>query len=46
MANHGPVYGLDAELAAKRAAAYDPKLEAEARDWGRLAALMENNQLS
>jgi len=30
-ANHGPSYGLDAELAAKNAAKYDPKLESDAR---------------
>jgi len=33
MANHGPVYGLDAELKAKRDASYDPKLESEAKSW-------------
>eukprot|EP00027_Filamoeba_sp_ATCC50430_P004432 CAMPEP_0168551500 /NCGR_PEP_ID=MMETSP0413-20121227/6206_1 /TAXON_ID=136452 /ORGANISM="Filamoeba nolandi, Strain NC-AS-23-1" /LENGTH=129 /DNA_ID=CAMNT_0008582031 /DNA_START=83 /DNA_END=472 /DNA_ORIENTATION=- len=33
MANHGPDYGLDAELKAKRDAQYDPKLEAQARAW-------------
>eukprot|EP01119_Soliformovum_irregulare_P013730 TRINITY_DN3684_c0_g1_i1.p2 TRINITY_DN3684_c0_g1~~TRINITY_DN3684_c0_g1_i1.p2 ORF type:complete len:130 (-),score=44.36 TRINITY_DN3684_c0_g1_i1:99-488(-) len=31
MANHGPVYGLDAELKAKRDASYDPQLENEAK---------------
>jgi len=31
MANHGPSYGLDADLALKRQAAYDPAREAEAR---------------
>jgi len=33
MANHGPVYGLDAELEDKRKAQYDPKLEQEAKDY-------------
>lgn len=33
MANHGPVYGLDAELQAKRMASYDPALENEARSY-------------
>eukprot|EP01104_Vermistella_antarctica_P000565 TRINITY_DN10718_c0_g1_i1.p1 TRINITY_DN10718_c0_g1~~TRINITY_DN10718_c0_g1_i1.p1 ORF type:complete len:141 (+),score=36.49 TRINITY_DN10718_c0_g1_i1:40-462(+) len=33
MANHGPVYGLDADLARKREANYDPALEAKAKDW-------------
>eukprot|EP00163_Fabomonas_tropica_P014082 TRINITY_DN2572_c0_g1_i23.p2 TRINITY_DN2572_c0_g1~~TRINITY_DN2572_c0_g1_i23.p2 ORF type:complete len:200 (+),score=48.62 TRINITY_DN2572_c0_g1_i23:66-602(+) len=33
MANQGPMYGVDKELAAKRAAKYDPELEAQARDW-------------
>lgn len=33
MANHGPSYGLDAELEAKRKAKYNPQLEAEARSF-------------
>lgn len=33
MANHGPVYGLDAQLAEKRAASYNADLEREAREW-------------
>eukprot|EP01112_Ceratiomyxa_fruticulosa_P015185 TRINITY_DN4440_c0_g1_i1.p1 TRINITY_DN4440_c0_g1~~TRINITY_DN4440_c0_g1_i1.p1 ORF type:complete len:207 (-),score=54.71 TRINITY_DN4440_c0_g1_i1:205-825(-) len=33
MAFHGPVYGLDAELAEKRAATYDVNLENEIREW-------------
>jgi len=33
MANHGPSYGLDADLAAKRAASFDSKLESEAVAW-------------
>lgn len=33
MANHGPSYGLDAELAAKRAAKYDKGLEDEVKQW-------------
>ena len=33
MANHGPSYGLDAELEAKRAAKYDVGLEKEARQF-------------
>jgi hypothetical protein len=31
MANHGPAYGLDAELEAKRASTYDVNLEHEVR---------------
>jgi len=33
MANHGPVYGLDAELDAKRKAQYDPNAEKNAKAW-------------
>jgi len=33
MANHGPVYGMDAELKAKRDASYDPKLENDAKNF-------------
>jgi len=33
MAYHGPSYGLDADLANKRANSYDPKLESEAVQW-------------
>jgi len=33
MSNHGPVYGLDAELEAKRLSQYDPKLEQDAKDY-------------
>eukprot|EP00013_Stygamoeba_regulata_P020850 CAMPEP_0177647760 /NCGR_PEP_ID=MMETSP0447-20121125/10471_1 /TAXON_ID=0 /ORGANISM="Stygamoeba regulata, Strain BSH-02190019" /LENGTH=231 /DNA_ID=CAMNT_0019150365 /DNA_START=68 /DNA_END=763 /DNA_ORIENTATION=+ len=33
MAFHGPSYGLDAELAAKRAAGYDQGLENDLRNW-------------
>eukprot|EP00002_Diphylleia_rotans_P006359 TRINITY_DN15741_c0_g1_i1.p1 TRINITY_DN15741_c0_g1~~TRINITY_DN15741_c0_g1_i1.p1 ORF type:complete len:192 (-),score=44.85 TRINITY_DN15741_c0_g1_i1:187-762(-) len=33
MANKGPVYGLDAELAAKQAAKFNPQMEAECRAW-------------
>eukprot|EP01102_Stenamoeba_stenopodia_P006461 TRINITY_DN1770_c0_g1_i2.p1 TRINITY_DN1770_c0_g1~~TRINITY_DN1770_c0_g1_i2.p1 ORF type:complete len:162 (+),score=49.27 TRINITY_DN1770_c0_g1_i2:70-555(+) len=33
MAFHGPSYGLDAELEAKRKASYDPNLEREAKEW-------------
>eukprot|EP01108_Squamamoeba_japonica_P003102 TRINITY_DN256_c0_g1_i3.p1 TRINITY_DN256_c0_g1~~TRINITY_DN256_c0_g1_i3.p1 ORF type:complete len:129 (-),score=40.99 TRINITY_DN256_c0_g1_i3:59-445(-) len=33
MANHGPVYGLDAELARKNAAKLDPALVEEARSY-------------
>lgn len=33
MANHGPTYGLDADLAAKRAAQYDAGEENEARQF-------------
>eukprot|EP01111_Echinosteliopsis_oligospora_P005320 TRINITY_DN185_c0_g1_i1.p1 TRINITY_DN185_c0_g1~~TRINITY_DN185_c0_g1_i1.p1 ORF type:complete len:198 (+),score=75.38 TRINITY_DN185_c0_g1_i1:70-663(+) len=33
MSNHGPSYGLDADLAAKRAATYDDSLEKEIRAW-------------
>ena len=33
MANHGPVYGLDAELAAKQAGKRDPKQEAEVKQY-------------
>ena len=32
-ANGVPLYGLDKELAAKKAAKYDPVMEAQARDW-------------
>lgn len=33
MANHGPSYGLDAELEAKRNANYDSNLENDVRAW-------------
>jgi hypothetical protein len=33
MANHGPVYGLDADLKAKRDSSYDPNLEKQAREF-------------
>eukprot|EP01135_Chromosphaera_perkinsii_P001128 Nk52_evm78s158 gene=Nk52_evmTU78s158 len=33
MANRGPVYGLDAELAEKMAAKYDPEREKQAKDF-------------
>jgi len=33
MANHGPVYGLDAELQQKREAQYDSRLESTAKEW-------------
>mmetsp|Transcript_314 Transcript_314/g.439 ORF Transcript_314/g.439 Transcript_314/m.439 type:complete len:85 (+) Transcript_314:51-305(+) len=33
MANHGPVYGLDAELARKQAAKLDPALVKEATEY-------------
>jgi len=33
MANHGPVYGLDAELKSRRDQSFDPKLEREALQW-------------
>eukprot|EP00276_Gloeochaete_wittrockiana_P014320 CAMPEP_0184351482 /NCGR_PEP_ID=MMETSP1089-20130417/43652_1 /TAXON_ID=38269 ORGANISM="Gloeochaete wittrockiana, Strain SAG46.84" /NCGR_SAMPLE_ID=MMETSP1089 /ASSEMBLY_ACC=CAM_ASM_000445 /LENGTH=193 /DNA_ID=CAMNT_0026684839 /DNA_START=70 /DNA_END=651 /DNA_ORIENTATION=- len=33
MANHGPSYGLDAELAQKQASKFDPRLEQEAKEW-------------
>jgi hypothetical protein len=33
MANHGPVYGLDADLEKKRAAGYNKNLEQQAQRW-------------
>ena len=33
MADHGPSYGLDADLEKKRKEQYDPELEAQAFAW-------------
>jgi len=33
MSNHGPSYGLDADIAQKQAGKLDPKLEAEAKQY-------------
>jgi len=33
MANHGPVYGLDAELAAKQKSSYDPGLQKKVEEY-------------
>ncbi|KAH3758849.1 Muscle-specific protein 20 [Pelomyxa schiedti] len=33
MANHGPNYGLDADLQVKRRVAFDPALEADLKGW-------------
>eukprot|EP00029_Vermamoeba_vermiformis_P001684 TRINITY_DN118_c0_g1_i5.p2 TRINITY_DN118_c0_g1~~TRINITY_DN118_c0_g1_i5.p2 ORF type:complete len:396 (+),score=160.48 TRINITY_DN118_c0_g1_i5:46-1233(+) len=33
MANHGPVYGLDADLKAKQDSKYDSQIESETRAW-------------
>ena len=44
MANHGPSYGLDAELKAKQDSKYDSNLEREVINW--INALVPNAGLA